>query len=109
MTKPKNAQASDSTNTAVYPDGMKNKTRKARSGPMAAPMVSSIRCVPKDRARFCGDEAAVMSASRGAVRSPLPRRSTVTTALITANPLPTSSPMRATADREYPMNATHLG
>ena len=96
-------------NTVLKPLGMIDRMMNASNGPMAAPVLSSARCIPNEAARFCGCEAAVMSESRGAVRMPLPSRSAVSTAVSAPKPDANSSPMRATADRAYPKKATHFG
>ncbi len=67
----------------------------ASTGPITAPVVSSARCTPKARPRSAGLEAAAIMASRGAVRRPLPTRSTATTAATAARPVLTSSAARA--------------
>jgi hypothetical protein len=45
-----------------------------------------------------GSDASAISESRGAVRSPLPSRSAVTTAVMAANPAAGSIAMRLTAE-----------
>ena len=74
------------------------RMKKASSGPPAAPMLSSIRCTPKCRARYSGWADTEIKASRGAVRMPLPMRSAVTTAVRAQNPLANSRPIRATME-----------
>ena len=54
----------------------------ATSGPRNAPNVSSARCTPNERPSVTGLLLNEISASRGAVRMPLPARSTARTAPI---------------------------
>ncbi len=68
------------------------------SGPRAAPTVSSMRCTPKARPRCSVGVEVLIMVSRGAVRTPLPIRSAVTTAAMPAAPDANTRKTRATAD-----------
>ena len=98
MATPITAKASETTKTVLNPLGMNRRIRNARSGPVAAPMVSSMRCTPKDLARCSGCAADEIRASRGAVRMPLPMRSPVTIPVIAQNPPANRKPIRASMD-----------
>jgi hypothetical protein len=66
---------------------------KAISGPSIAPALSIARCTPKAVARPALLAESEISASRGAVRIPLPSRSLATSAPIAPIELPaTTSP-----------------
>ncbi len=67
-------------NTASYPSTATHSTPNAASGPSRAPAVSSARCTPKARPCSPGGTDSEISASRGAVRRPLPVRSAASTA-----------------------------
>src|ERR1035437_2582261 len=58
-----------------------------RSGPTTAPVVSAARCKPKIRPRVPGAAPSMSSASRGAPRTPLPRRSMTRPAITTGQTL----------------------
>jgi hypothetical protein len=66
-------------------------TAHAVSGPMAAPTVSSARWSPKSRPRRSGVPESAMSASRGAVRTPLPNLSATRSARTAGQPGTTAS------------------
>ena len=72
--------------------GASARIPNATSGPSIAPVVSIARCTPKAIPSVCGEAESEISASRGAVRIPLPMRSTITSAPIalTAPPAATS-------------------
>ena len=61
---------------------------KAASGPSIAPTVSSARCTPKLMPRAVFSLESEISASRGAVRTPLPSRSTSSTAVVASHAPP---------------------
>lgn len=86
------------TNTVRYPSGIAQSTTKAASGPSAAPMVSKVRCTPNDRPSVRGSDEAAIIASRGAVRMPLPTRSTATSAVIARKPDASSRPALVSAE-----------
>ncbi len=88
---------------------MAASTANANSGPASAPAVSIARCTPKLRPRSAGSDAVAISASRGPVLSPLPRRSTAITAAMLEKPVTKSRPTRDIADATYPTKATRLG
>lgn len=94
--------------TASYPSAACRRMRNATSGPSSAPAVSMARCTPKARPRVSGAEDSEISASRGAVRSPLPVRSTARTAPIRGRLWTRSSAGLHTADSPYPTAATAL-
>ena len=72
----------------------------AISGPSSAPTVSIARCTPKDVPRSSLREDIEIIASRGAVRRPLPERSSMMIAVIEPNAVPTAArPSLQTADR----------
>src|SRR5689334_21368722 len=56
-----------------------------------------------------GSDDSAMSASRGAVRRPLPSRSALIVAVIETSPCAGSIASRLTADIPYPTTATHFG
>ena len=86
-------------NTASYACAVAARMPSATSGPVKAPMVSIIRWTPNARPYRGGGVDSVISASRGAVRRPLPVRSIAITAPIAPTALPAaSSPSLATAD-----------
>ena len=64
---------------------------EAASGPSIAPTVSSARCTPNERPRPARSLSSEISASRGAVRMPLPRRSTSSTAVVPSHAPPTAT------------------
>jgi hypothetical protein len=66
-------------------------TETARSGPSTAPTLSIARWTPKASPRRDGWLLSVISASRGAVRTPLPTRSMVRSAARGAQAEPTNS------------------
>ncbi len=70
----------------------------ARSGPIAAPIVSRARWTPNARPSAGSGVDAAMRASRGPVRMPLPSRSRVMTAVSEANPLKTIRRTLVTAE-----------
>ena len=63
------------TNTASNPDGFRASRKAASSGPTTAPSVSKARWTPKEAPSLSRALLSEMSASRGAVRMPLPSRS----------------------------------
>ena len=74
-------------------------TASATSGPANAPTLSIARCTPNARPSARGGEDNVISASRGAVRRPLPARSAVITTPIAVAELPAArNPSLVTAD-----------
>lgn len=107
--RPTSATAKETTKIASYPRGSAASNANAASGPIAAPSVSSARCTPNDRPSMLGSEVSAISASRGAVRNPLPSRSAVTTAVMAAIPLAASIAIRLAAETPYPTTAIHLG
>ena len=65
--------------------------QNATSGPSIAPVVSIARCTPKAAPSWSFGVESEIIASRGAVRMPLPARSSSTTAPIADTAVPTSS------------------
>ncbi len=81
----------------------------ASSGPSIAPVVSMARCTPNAVPSVFGEADSEIRASRGAVRMPLPIRSSMTIAPIALAALPAAtSPSLQTADSPYPSEATSL-
>ena len=79
--------------------GASARIPNAISGPIIAPVVSIARCTPNARPSVFGVAESEISASRGAVRMPLPMRSTITIAAIAPAALPAStSPSLQIAD-----------
>ena len=68
------------TKTASKRAGAASRMPKAISGPSMAPAESIARCTPKEVARPALLLESEISASRGAVRMPLPMRSKATIA-----------------------------
>ena len=100
-TRPSTANAALNTNTEWNPPSPKGtaaSTAKAINGPTSAPKVSIARWTPKLRPRSAGSDAVAISASRGPVRSPLPNRSVVITAVMAPKPVANSIRTRDTAD-----------
>ena len=64
---------------------------KASSGPIIAPVVSIARCTPNAVPSCSRGVESEIIASRGAVRMPLPIRSSSTTAPIAETAVPTSA------------------
>ena len=86
------ATQNETRNTEVKASGASARIPNASSGPSIAPVVSIARCTPNAIPSVCGEADSEISASRGAVRMPLPMRSTITSAAIalTAPPAATS-------------------
>ena len=80
--------------------GARARIPNASSGPSIAPVVSIARCTPNAVPSVFGEAESEISASRGAVRMPLPMRSIITIAPIALTAPPTAtSPSLQTADR----------
>ena len=87
-------------NSESKASGAIDSSPNATSGPISAPVVSSARCTPNDSASVSGRLLSEMSASRGAVRIPLPVRSSSVIAPTAPQALPTSTrPSLQSADR----------
>ena len=86
------ATQNETRKTDVNASGASARIPNASSGPSIAPVVSIARCTPKAIPSDFGDDESEISASRGAVRMPLPMRSTITRApiAVTAPPAATS-------------------
>ena len=67
-------------NTASNASATSQSSRKAARGPASAPAVSMARCTPNARPWWASSTDSEISASRGAVRMPLPIRSTASVA-----------------------------
>ena len=95
--------------TASKRAGATSRMPKATSGPRKAPTLSSARCTPNEVARLSRVEESEISASRGAVRIPLPIRSKATIAPIPPIELPAAtSATLPNAEKPYPASATCL-
>ena len=107
---PSSANAALTTKIGSGAVPMPVSSRNVNRGPMRAPVVSIVRCTPNAPPSWSGGTAWVISASRGAVRSPLPARSTAT-----ISPMPNpdapmpSMPTRVRAESAYPAPATAFG
>ena len=71
--------------------GAAASSANASSGPSMAPVVSIARCTPNAVPRSSFGVESEIIASRGAVRMPLPTRSSSTTAPIADTAVPTSA------------------
>src|SRR5881296_249677 len=78
------------------------KTTQATSGPITAPTWSSPRCNPNARPTRGGGVTSPISASRGGVRRPFPRRSTTRRAMTCHAATVTAMMGRTAAARKYP-------
>ena len=81
----------ETRNSEWNPLGAAASSAKASSGPIIAPAVSIARCTPNAQAELAlGRRLSEIIASRGAVRMPLPVRSSRMSALERAQAPPTS-------------------
>jgi hypothetical protein len=72
------ATQNETRNTDVNASGASARIPNAISGPIMAPVVSIARCTPNAVPSVLGEAESEISASRGAVRMPLPMRSSIT-------------------------------
>ena len=94
------ATQNETRNTDVNASGASARIPNAISGPSMAPVVSIARWTPNAVPSVLGEAESEISASRGAVRMPLPMRSSITkTAIGATAPPAATSPSLVTADR----------
>ena len=87
-------------NSELNASGAAASSANATSGPIIAPAVSIARCTPNASPRSRLGAVSEIIASRGAVRMPLPVRSSRISALSPAQAPPTTArPSLQTADR----------
>jgi hypothetical protein len=89
--RPTTAKQRLTRNSEWNASGAAARIANASSGPSIAPVVSIARCTPKAVPRLRSSVVSEISASRGAVRMPLPVRSASTMAPIAPRLLPAVS------------------